>query len=151
MTLVPDANHEGVTFTSLELCDAADIERFVRALALNEDGVSNLVFNGLVESIVLIASVSQVLSSIVSPGLPDAVLLRPHYRLPDVLLFDSFRQWAETLPKFLLLVISTISYARSTIPQTDQRRSLMCHPHPSSWVMCYHMMPGSHSPIFVGL
>ena len=101
MTLVPDANHEGVTFTSLELCDAADIERFVRALALNEDGVSNLVFNGLVESIVLIASVSQVLSSIVPPGLSDAVLLRPHNGLPDVLLLNSLRQRAETLKEHL--------------------------------------------------
>ena len=101
MTLVPDANHEGVTFTSLELCDAADIERFVRALALNEDGVSNLVFNGLVESIVLIASVSQVLSSIIPPGLSDAVLLRPHNGLPDVLLLNSLRQRAETLKEHL--------------------------------------------------
>ena len=151
LVYVPDANHEGVTFTSLELCDAANVERLVWSLALDENRVPNFIFHGLVESVVLVTPVSQVLPRLISPGLPDAVLLRPHYRLPDVLLFDSFRQWAETLPKFLLLVISTISYARSTIPQTDQRRSLMCHPHPSSWVMCYHMMPGSHSPIFVGL
>ena len=123
MTLLPNANHEGVTFTSLELCDAADIERFVRALALNEDGVSNLVFNGLVESIVLIASVSQVLSSIVPPGLSDAVLLRPHNGLPDVLLLNSLRQRAETLKEHLVHFPSILLiYAISISPYLKRIR-----------------------------
>ena len=100
MTLLPDANHEGVTFTSLELCDAANVERLVGSLTLNEHRVPNFIFHGLIESVVLITPVSQVLPRLISPGLPNAVLLRPHNRLPDVLLFDSFRQWAETLSQF---------------------------------------------------
>ena len=75
---VPDANHEGVAFTSLELCDAAYVERLVWPLALNEDRVTNFIFNGLIESVVLITPVSQVLPSLVSPGLPNAVFLSPH-------------------------------------------------------------------------
>ena len=97
---LPDANHEGVAFTSLELCDAANVERLVWPLALNEDRVTNFILHRLIESVVLITPVSQVLPRLISPGLPNAVLLRPHNRLPDVLFFDSFRQWAETLSQF---------------------------------------------------
>ena len=96
---IPDANHEGITFTSLELSDAAYVERLVWSLALNEDRVPNLIFHRLIESIILVTPVSQVLPRLIPPGLSNAVLLRPHNRLPDVFLFDSFRQRAETLPK----------------------------------------------------
>ena len=89
--MLPDANHEGVTFTSLELCDAANVERLVWPLALNEHRVANFIFHGLIESVVLVTPVSQILPRLISPGLSDAVLLRPHNRLPDVLLFDALR------------------------------------------------------------